>query len=613
MIEWGMPAALWGLAAVAGVALVSAVLGRRRTRRMRALLEPEAEAVLQPGPEATAPRARAVLRFAALALIVLAAARPRWGEDWIEVERRGLDVMVLLDVSNSMRADDFRPSRLQQARWGLRDLLPHLRGDRLGLTIFAGDAQVLCPLTIDHGMFRMMLDDAAPELVARGGTAIARALRVAMDALEPPTEADRVILLVSDGEDHEEDPRNLVDELRAREIRLFAVGIGDPRGSPIPIGDPARGEGGFLRDREGRVVQTRLDEQLLQDLAMRTGGGYVRAVPGDLGVERLYREAMADLRRAQHEARRIREPRERFGWALGAAMLALAAEFGLLLRRRRSRNAGSASPSAAAAAGLLLFLLVGAVRAESPRTRMDEGLRAYDREDWEAAAAAFARAAERAPESGLDPARALHNAGLALVRAGRHAEAASLFEAAGRTIDSAVQARAHFGRGFSLAAEAERQVAGGAVDEARETLAEAIAAYEQALRIDPQDTDARTNFELARRRLDELPEEPPEPSTEPDPGEPDPPEEEPEPADPEPPAEDPEPGEPDPSDPEDPGENGPEPEEPQPEGAEPAEHPPELSESDALQLLDALRDQEAAHRTEARRPRPDPVPVERDW
>lgn len=339
-MTWVHPEWLWGLAAISALFLLGAFLLRRRERRLASLLDPAAADRLAPRRAPGRARLRLALTLAAAACIVAALARPQWGFRWEEVRRRGLNIMIVLDTSNSMRAGDLKPNRLQRARWGVRDLVRKLKGDRVGLVAFAGSSFLQCPLTSDYPAFLMTLDDVYPGLIPRGGTAIEQALRAALEQTKTTGEADSVIVLITDGEDHEGNPMSLVEEFRRRDIRLYAVGVGTPEGELVPAaGNDASS---FLKNRDGNVVKSRLNETLLQQLALATGGAYIRATPQAFGLEQVYDEGIDRLRRDEQDSRRARVGEERLSWFLGAALFLLACE-AVFDERRRLRPAEEAA------------------------------------------------------------------------------------------------------------------------------------------------------------------------------------------------------------------------------------------------------------------------------
>ena len=332
-MKWGNVQLLVWLPLALPLAWVLFALLRRRRAALAQLVDPALLGVLAPAWNPARAKSRLVLRVLALALLVLALARPQWGFRWEEVRRQGLDLVVALDTSRSMMASDIKPTRLQQAKWGIRDLLRHLRGDRVGLVPFSGSSILQCPLTIDYAAFTMTLDDVYSGLIPRGGTAIEQALRTAVAAFPADRTADRVILLITDGEDHEGDPLALLPELKEKGIRVYTIGIGTLEGEMVPAGD---GQGGYFKDRQGQIVKTALKEDVLQKLALGTGGTYVRSAPGDTGLERVFNESIANLKRTEQENRTAKIYEERFVWPIVAALLLLAWE--ALLSDRRKTN-----------------------------------------------------------------------------------------------------------------------------------------------------------------------------------------------------------------------------------------------------------------------------------
>ena len=337
-MKWGNVQLLFWLPLAIPLAWAMFALLRRRRNALAQLVDPALLGVLAPAWNPARARTRLVLRGLALALLVFALARPQWGFHWEEVRRKGLDLMVVLDTSRSMMASDIKPSRLQQAKWGIRDLLRNLRGDRVGLVPFAGSSILQCPLTIDYAAFAMTLDDVYSGLIPRGGTAIEQALRTAIAAFPADGTADRVVLLVTDGEDHEGDPIELLPELKEKGIRVYTIGIGTLEGEMVPAGD---GQGAYFKDRQGQIVKTALKEDVLQKLALGTGGTYVRSAPGDTGLERVFNESINNLKRSEQETRTAKIYEERFVWPIVAALLLLAWE-ALLSDRRKANGKESA-------------------------------------------------------------------------------------------------------------------------------------------------------------------------------------------------------------------------------------------------------------------------------
>ena len=265
---------------------------------------------------------KSLLVLLGVGLILASIARPRWGFSWEPVRQRNMDLMILLDTSKSMLAEDIKPNRLQRAKWALQDLIQELRGERVGLVAFAGSSFLLCPLTADYAAFRMMLEDAYAGIIPRGGTEISQALRTALRSFDADREGERAILLLTDGEDHAKEDADILKELKKEKVRLFAVGIGTPDGELIPVKD-RQGHTDFLTNKEGNVVKTSLNESFLEKLALSTGGSYVRSTAGDSGLEALYEHSLGQSKASEEDDRVMKRYHERFHWLLGPGLLCL--------------------------------------------------------------------------------------------------------------------------------------------------------------------------------------------------------------------------------------------------------------------------------------------------
>jgi Ca-activated chloride channel homolog len=333
VIQFGNPTALWWLVLVPVLALFLVWAYRARRRSLaRFVAQPLADRLTQ-SVRLVARRWKAVLLVAGILFVVVALAQPRWGYEWRQVKRKGVDVFVLLDVSKSMLTEDVRPNRLAQAKFAVEDLLAKLQGDRIGLIAFAGTAFVQCPLTVDYDAFRLALRDADPRVIPRGGTAIAAALRTALKAFEAGEGRDRAVVIITDGEATEGDALAAAEELAAAGARIYAIGVGSVEGELIPVREDGKGME-FLKDREGKVVKSRLDEETLQQLAVKTQGIYVRSAAGDFGMETVYEKGIGQLQRQAHEERLQKRYFERFQWPLGIGVVLLVIEMFVSDRKR---------------------------------------------------------------------------------------------------------------------------------------------------------------------------------------------------------------------------------------------------------------------------------------
>jgi Ca-activated chloride channel family protein len=268
---------------------------------------------------------RSLLRLTALSLLVLAAARPQWGASEVEVEQEGIDLVVALDISRSMLAEDIQPTRLGRAKVELSDLIESMRGDRVGLVFFAGASFPQSPLTVDAAAARLFLSQADPDMIQAQGTDIGSALETAVSLFTEESGRTRVILLVTDGEDFAGLFEGVSAELQRRSIALYAVGMGTAEGAPIPNFDELGRRAGFVRDETGAVVISRLEESALIDLVQKTGGLYARAGSAGLDLARL-RGELQSLEGGALRSQRVVNYQDRYPLPLGAALFLLLLE-----------------------------------------------------------------------------------------------------------------------------------------------------------------------------------------------------------------------------------------------------------------------------------------------
>jgi Ca-activated chloride channel family protein len=266
-------------------------------------------------------RLRAGLAVAAVAALALALGGPMWGFHWEEVRREGIDLVVALDTSKSMLATDVAPNRLARAKLAVQDLLAELRGDRVGLVAFAGTAFIQCPLTLDRDAFRESLDAVDVTLIPRGGTSLTAALDSGLAAFEGHQSNHQALVLITDGEDHEGTLDEAIKRASERGVKVFTVGIGTADGELIPVEG-----GGFLKDRKGQVVKSRLGEDTLKKIAVDTGGVYLHAAGADLGLSELYREHIATMEKRELASTLERRYEHRYQIPLALALVLLVAE-----------------------------------------------------------------------------------------------------------------------------------------------------------------------------------------------------------------------------------------------------------------------------------------------
>jgi Ca-activated chloride channel family protein len=282
---------------------------------------------------------KAALVIVGAAFIILSLARPAWNPKSRTIERSGRDIIFILDVSRSMLAEDLAPNRLERAKFAIGDMVSTLKGDRIGLIVFAGTSVLKCPLTLDYSFFSYMLDGVSTESVSRGGTMLGDAVRKALDeGFDDQEKKYKDIILITDGEDHDSFPVRAAEEAAQRGVRIIAIGLGDEdEGKRIPVRDES-GDMTFLK-YEGREVWTRLDATTLRKMANATEGGrYLNVATGTIDLGEVYNKLIAGEDKRQIEAKTIDMYEEKFQIFLAVSLIALIAEMFISERRRAGRD-----------------------------------------------------------------------------------------------------------------------------------------------------------------------------------------------------------------------------------------------------------------------------------
>ncbi len=274
-----------------------------------------------------------LLLLAVFFLSILALARPQWGYQWQEVRRRGLDIMIAVDTSKSMLTQDVKPNRLERTKLAMMDLIKNLKGDRIGLVAFAGDAFVMCPLTTDYGGFLLSLNDLDTSIIQRGGTNVSSAIEEAIKGYDKSPAKFKAIVIVTDGDNLEGDPLASAQKAKDKGIKIYCVGVGTKEGELIRVPDE-KGQWGFLKDEKGNFVKSRLNENLLQRIAFTSGGAYVRSSGAQFGLDYVYREHLDKMEKREIEEKLQKKFFERFQIPLAAAFLFLLWETFLASRKK---------------------------------------------------------------------------------------------------------------------------------------------------------------------------------------------------------------------------------------------------------------------------------------
>jgi Ca-activated chloride channel family protein len=367
------PHLLWLLLLVPVAVLAYGIAFAARRRALRRLGNPVLIARMSAATSVPRKVARAAILCVTVGLLGLALARPQAGGRARLEKQRGLDLIVALDFSKSMLAKDIYPSRLERAKRELERLMDRLSGDRVGLVAFAGET-LTYPPTTDYDAVKLFWRDLSPSDMPVGGTAIGRALTSSIEMLSRLREGggetrDQVILLLTDGEDTESEPLEAADKAAKLAIKIFSVGIGSRSGELVPELGEGDQAAGYIKDRDGKYVTSRLDEELLSKIAAKTGGGYLRADAQHFGVEAI-EAALAGLKRTESDTRLVKQYDEIFEYLLLPALLLLLIEICLGERKRARKQAGKqASKMNGAQAALLLALFVPFLGAWNPIER----------------------------------------------------------------------------------------------------------------------------------------------------------------------------------------------------------------------------------------------------
>lgn len=328
MLRFAEPGYLYLLAAIPILAAVYILAVRSRRKRLQRLGNTRTLAGLMPEASTVRVRNKVILFLCSLILLTVALARPQLGSKLKEVKREGVEIMVAVDVSNSMLARDFEPNRLERTKYALEKVLEGLNEDKVGVIVFAGDAYVQLPITADYLTAHNFVSRISTNMVSKQGTALGSAIALASSSFTSGSENSRVVILITDGENHEDNPLSAARHAAEQGIKIYTIGVGTPEGAPIELGND------FIRDAQGEIVVSKLDEKTLQEVALATGGAYVRAGSNSMGLKEVI-DRINEIEKTELSAMVFEEYDERYQYFLGAALILLLAEFLLLPRRNR--------------------------------------------------------------------------------------------------------------------------------------------------------------------------------------------------------------------------------------------------------------------------------------
>src|SRR5881396_2873470 len=505
-MTFGAPQWFWGLALVP---VLIAMFIRAEHRGLRRLQE-FVSARLLPQLAGTVNHPRRVLRYGlqllGLSLALISLAQPRWGYTFEDVKRKGLDLLIAVDTSRSMLSNDVQPNRLERVKLAVQDLINELQGDRVGLIAFAGRAFLQAPLTIDYDAVVEAINDLDTKTIPEGGTNISSAITLATQSFGKSAMGNRALIIFTDGEELSGDAVKTAKIAADAGVRIFTVGVGTPQGSLIPVTSD-NGETSFVKDSAGQVVKSKLDDKRLREVAEATGGFYVPLENGPRTMQQVQSEGLTKMQAAEMDVRLSRRSIERYEWPLDAALIALALSM-LVSERKRVRvrrsvpapahdathTAAGGPISTAGATAALLMLLSSFAFAAAP------GIDAYRQGKFEDAYSQFQQTLKSHPETSAED-KLQFDSGTAAYKLKDYSKALESFSQALLTRDSGLQSKGHYNLGNTLYQRGENEKTD---DKKLSDWTNALEHYEQTLKLDPQNKEAKENYEYVKKKIDEL-------------------------------------------------------------------------------------------------------------
>ena len=494
-MRFGAPQILWLLLVIPpALALFFWWRERARQKLLTQFIEARLLSSLTVGISPARKKWRFALFILAVVFLIVALARPQYGFDLQEVEQRGLDIVVAVDTSKSMLATDIAPDRLERAKLAALELMQDAKSDRLGLVAFAGEGFLECPLTVDNTAFQQSVQALDVNSVSEGGTALAAAINTALTAFKA-SNGHKVLVLLTDGEDNVNESAALEAAQNAAKagMKIFTVGIGTVEGSILRITD-ANGNSDYVRDPEGNVVKSHLNEALLQQIATMTGGFYLPLRGADT-MDILYARGLAPLPKSESQELLIKQYHEQYHWPLAAAILLLLAEMFLPERSLQTATKSKGKAAAIAALSIAICVLPDSIFA-SP----SGALREYNAGDYTNAMQEF----EQLAQVTTNDLRLVFDAGAAAYRATNYDAALADFQEATLSPDLKLQQQAYYNLGDTLYRQGELQFEPDTdgLNAMEQTWQQAVKSYERAVELNTNDEDAAYNLAFVKRQID---------------------------------------------------------------------------------------------------------------
>ena len=482
MFRFEDPIYLYLLLLIPLLAVIRFITYHKQKKRLRKFGDPRLLRELMPDVSRWRPSLKFWLLEAALALLILMLARPQMGTRISHEKRTGIETVICLDISNSMRAEDVSPSRLDRAKMMVENLVDHFTDDKIGLIVFAGDAFVQLPITSDYVSAKMFLSSIDPQMMATQGTDVARAVEMATHSFTQEKGIGKAIIVITDGEDHEGGAVEAAEAAKKAGMRVYMLGIGSSKGSPIPI----PGTGDYMTDNTGQTVMSALNEDMCKQIAAAGGGAYIH-VENNSNAQDLLDQELDKLSKKETQTTIYSDYDEQFQAFAILALLLLIIEVCLLESKNPIAKRFSLFGRKPVAT-LLLAMVALSATAQTDRQLVRQGNKQFRSGDFAAAEVSYRKALEKNDRN----AQALYNLGNALMAQNKDSAAVVEFEKATKVETNDLRK--------SMAYHNM-----GVVCQRHQMFGEAIEAYKQSLRLNPHDDETRYNLELCKRQQKQEP------------------------------------------------------------------------------------------------------------
>ena len=481
MLRFEDPAYLWLLLIIPVLAVIRFAVWQQRKKKLRKFGDPVLLKEMMPDVSAYRPTIKFWLLLTAIAVLVLIIARPQAGTKISHDKRNGIEAIIALDISNSMLAEDVVPSRLEKSKLLVENLVDHFTNDKVGLVVFAGDAFVQLPITSDYVSAKMFLQNINPSLIATQGTDLARAITLSQNSFTQQDNVGKAIIVITDGEDHEGGALEAAQAAHKKGINVFILGIGDPKGSPIPDG-----EGGYMKDNSGQTVMSALNEQMCRQIAQAGSGTYIHVDNTNEAQEKLNAE-LSKLQSGTTDVVIYSEYSEQFQ-AFGIILLLLLVAEVILLESKnpllKNVRLFKRKRYDKSIVLLLVCMLGGTVHAQTDRQYIRNGNKLFRDQNFIKAEVEYRKAVSKKP----DNPQALYNLGTALLMQQKDSSATDMLQKAGKLETNKIRKSQNY---HNI----------GYICQRHQMYAEAIQAYKEALRNNPMDNETRYNLALCKKLL----------------------------------------------------------------------------------------------------------------